>query len=295
MKNTWRILTAMVLCLACLLSFAGCAAAPAADEDDAQATPQEEQAPGKVTATDYVTLDGFFVDNSYVDDDSAALKMVYVFLTINAKDTNLDVDCKYTALKIGSNSYDSDFYKGSCVYMPAYYYSSFIEDVYVGTEIKLALTFKVPEADLEAGKEVTLSDTSMPLSDLLFSTDDLVACESVEEIGQQVDPTGAAEEIEKHQVADEETTKQVRELMNGYYWSFQIAAGTSIMSNKIEFDDPNNFTVSSSIGSNSGTYEVLNGYIRITYTSNNHSVDIPYEIKDGDVHLSCNEAFSIYE
>ena len=280
---------AMLLCAVCLFSLVGCGQATAGT-----ATEPAPTEPAKVTETDNVKLEAFLVDNTYVDSDSSALKMVYIFLTVSAKNENLKVDSKYTSLKIGSNSYDSDFYKGTCDYAPNYYYSSFIEDLYVGNDIKLALTFKVPEGDLVAGKDVALSDSSFPVSDLRFTTDELVACSGVQEIGKIADPSGAAAEIEKREPADDATVKKVRKSLNGYYWTFYNTVGTSLMKYEVEFKKTNKFEVRTSLLKNSGTYEVKKGYIVLNYKTGS-SIEVPYEYKNGEINLNLNDAFSIYE
>jgi hypothetical protein len=137
--------------------------------------------------TDAAKIDGFFVDDSYQDPDGKPLKMVYLFLTFKPSEKNYKVDAGYTKMTIGENSYDSVFYKNACRYMPSYYYSSFLEEVFVGSEQKVALTFKIPEGDLVAGKEVTLSDSDMPVAGLRFTSDDLVHCEKPEDIGAILD------------------------------------------------------------------------------------------------------------
>lgn len=247
-----------------------------------------------VMKNDTINIDGIYVDKSYVDDEGP-LKMVYLFLTITAKDANVKADCKYTEMKIGDNTYKSDFYKHACEYAPSYYYSSFIEDVYIGETLKLVMTFKVPEAELTSGKDVTLTDDAMPFDDIKFTTEEIVFCESVEEVCEKGDPEGYAEEIVKHEPADEATVKKVKKEINGYYWTFYVSAGSSVQVQEIEFSSPNKFEMRTNFGSNGGTYEIKNGYIYVTYSTNNQTYKIPYEFEDGEIVLYCEEAFSIYE
>ena len=289
-KLSFSGIVAIALCAACLLGLVCCAAkAPGAATETA---PTE---PAKVTETENIKMDAFLVDDTYVDSDSAELKMVYLFLTVSAKEQNMKVDSKYTKLKIGSNSYDSDFYKGTCDYAPNYYYSSFIEDLYVGSDIKLALTFKVPQGDLVAGKDVTLEDSDLPVAKLRFTTDDLVTCSGIVEVGKAADPAGAEAEIEKHQPANDATVKKVRKSLNGYYWTFYNTVGTAVMKYEIEFKKTNKFEVRTSLLKNSGTYEVLNGYIVLNYKTGGNALEVPYDYKDGKLNLYLSEAFSIYE
>ncbi|MBE6786782.1 MAG: hypothetical protein E7537_00370 [Ruminococcaceae bacterium] len=271
---------AVFLVVALLFSFAGCGASK----------------PEKVTSNDYVNIDGIYVNNSYKDKESSALKMVYLFLSINAKDKNLKIDSQYTKMKIGeSNSYDSVFYKGQCTYAPNYYYSSFIEDLYVGKTNKLVLTFKVPEGDLVAGKEIVFEDTAIPVDDLRIKTDDIIACKNEKEICQKADPEGYKKESAKHKDADSATVKKVRSLLNGYYYTFYVTAGTSIQTHEIEFFAPNKFEVRTSFGTNGGKYKVKKNYIYITYSKSEHTVKIPYELKGKKITLDLDTAFSIYE
>ena len=300
-------LIAMLLVLALALSFAACGTKDAVDSGSAgdsqqqqqqQDTPAVEEEAADLTKNDNVTIQGIYVDKSYVDKESSALKMVYVFFTLKATDTNLSADSKYTKMTIGgANTYDSDFYKGSCEYAPSYYYSSFIEDVYVGTELKVALTFKIPEGDLQGSKEIVFSDSSMPFDGIKMSTDDVVFCENPEEVCSKGDAEGYATEMDKHAPVDEETANTVKNLINGYYWTYYVSAGSTVQTQEIEFSAPNNFEVRSvSLGvSNGGTYEVKKAYIYVTYDTNGRTYKIPYEIKDGEVEMDCATAFSIYE
>ena len=218
--------------------------------------------------------------------------MVYVFLNVTAKDKNLSADSKYTEMTIaGTNTYKSDFYKDSCDFAPSYYYSSYIEEVYVGTD----LTFEVPEGDLTGSKEITFSDSAMPFDSIKMSTDDIVFCDSKEAVCEKGDPEGYAEESKKHAPADTATVNKVKKLINGYYWTFYVSTGQTVQTHEIEFYSPNKFEVRTNFGSNGGTYEVKNGYIYVTYSTNNRTYMIPYEFKDGDVELDCGSAFSIYE
>lgn len=249
----------------------------------------------KTMETDNARIDGCFVDSSYADSDGKPLKMVYLFITFFESDKNFDVDAKYTEMKIGANTYSSDFYKNACDFMPNYYYSSFIEEIYVGSTCKVALTFKVPEGDLKGNKEITLSDFDMPLSGLCFSTDDIKWCANVEEIGKLADPSGYKEIASQKEMADTATTNKVRDAVNGYYFEFYVTLGTSVNPYELEFFAPNKFEVRTPLGNNSGTYEVRKGYIFLYYKTSNDPLEIPYEFKNGEIYLSCSEAFGIYE
>lgn len=287
-------LIAMLLVLVFAMSLCACGAKTEGNKEGGK--DNAETAESAVMSNENVTVEGIYVDSSYTDDDDSSIKMVYVFLNVKATDTNLDIDSSYTKLTINdANTYESTFYKGACDFAPSYYYSSFIEDVYVGNEAKLALTFKVPEGDLTGGKAIKLEDTSIPFEDISFTTDEIVFCDSPENVGEQADPAGYAEAADKYLPADAETEAMVKEQINGYYWEFYVSAGTMVQRQEIEFFAPNEFEVRSSFGANGGTYEITKGYIRVTYSTNNETYNIPYEFVDGEISLDCNAAFSIYE
>lgn len=244
-----------------------------------------------VLSNENVTIDGVYVDSSYTDDDESPLKLVYLFLTVTAKDSNLEVDSNYMKMKINdANVYESEYIPGACDYASSYYYSSYIEDVYVGEEVKLALTFKVPEGDLTGSKAITFEDTAIPVNDLRITTDDLVFCEKSELIFEKADPTGYAAEMDKKAPADDATAKKVKKEINGYYWTFYVNKTTY----EIEFFNGNKFEVRTSLGTaQQGTYTVQKGYIFCTYPDTGYTVEIPYEFKDGEFELDAVSAFDV--
>jgi len=268
--------------------------APATEAPETEAPTEAPTEPAVALENEDARIEGIYVDLSYDEGDGSPLKMVYVFLTLSPAAQNTKADAKYSQLTIGANTYESDFYKRACTYMPSYYYSSFIEDVYVGTEFKVALTFKVPEGDLTGGKDVTLTDSTMPLNGLRLTTDAFVLCESAQAIGELVDTEACAQVVYAREPADDATTQKVAAAINGYYFTFYVSAGTSIMTYELEFWAPNNFELRTPILDNSGTYEVRNGYIFLTYPTGGDVVEIAYEFGD-DIILYCSEAFSIYE
>ena len=99
------------------------------------------------------------------------------------------------------------------------------------------------------------------------------------------------EELYKMMEADSETLSKVQNAINGYRWDFYVNS-TSYC---IEFFEPNYFELSvSALGiRNSGTYRVTNGYVIITYDSNNYSVEIPYEFGPDDIELDVVTAFDV--
>lgn len=247
----------------------------------------------KKTETPHIIVDGICVDDSYKDDADESLRMVYLFYTLNSGDQNLEIDSKYTELIFEeTNTYSSEHYPGVCKYMGSYYYSSYIEKVYLGSTIKVVATLEIPEAELVHGRKITIRDNQLPdEEELLLLTDDIQHFNSVEEIAKVMDPTAYAEEMQKREPADSSTTEMVKNLLNGYYWSFYV----NFTSYKLEFSEPNTFSVTTSLGSNSGTYLVKKGYIVCTYPSTGNSVEIPYEIKEEKIELDAVAAFDVKE
>lgn len=272
-------------------SFLNCIGGSASESE---ATTSEADAE-KVMATDYMTVEGIYVDESYVDEDSASLRMVYLFYTVTTPGENLKVDSKSTILTIGGkNEYSSSHYAKACRYMSSYYYSDYLEDVYVGDVLKVVETFVIPSGDLVEGKEISLSKHQVPDSDKIkFTTDDIVFCESPEAIAQIADPDGYALEIYNRSPADSGTVSAVRNAINGYYWDIYVNS----TSYELEFYAPNSFEMRvPAFGiTNGGTYEVQNGYVVCTYTSTGLTLEIPYTWSGNDIDLRAADALDVNE
>ena len=302
----WTILL-LTAALALSLSACGGGNTPPADSGnaasnegtagpDTSATPEAEEPEtlASVTTTDYMTIDGICVDDSYQDEDGSPLKMVYLLYTLTAPEENLQIDSTYTTLTINdANSYESEHDPSAPAirYMPNYYYSSYIEAVYMGTSLQVAATFLIPEADLAPGRSITLSDSQIPDVDKIrLSTDDIEHFGSSKELAQAMDPDGYETVMVAYEEADAETTAQVKELINGYYWQFYV----NNTAYELEFWAENNFEVRTSLGtSNSGTYSVRNGYLFCTYPDTGYTIEIPYEFADGDISLDLTDAFDV--
>ena len=319
-------LTALLLAAVLLLTLAACSGEPAEAEDPpaetTEAEPEEvpettpetepesesetepttepatepatEPEPETVTSTDALTIDALAVDDSYVDDDGSPLKMVYLFYTVTAGDANLEVDSAYTDVTINeTNTYTCSFFPNDAVakYTSSYYYSEYIEDVYVGESLKILCTFEVPEGDLAAGRTITFSDSQVEdFAELRMTTDDIQHFATPEELAQALDPEGYAAEMTAREPASAELAAQVDSLINGYYWSFYVNS----ISYELEFYGTNNFQVRTSLGTTSdGTYTITNGYIMCTYPDTGYTVEIPYELVDGDVQLDVADAFDV--
>lgn len=225
----------------------------------------EQEAPGDpstVTETSTVTIDGLYVNDAYVNEENDQLKLLYLLYTLHPEDENLEISSAGTTLTINDkNEYQSERHMGACTYMASYYYSDFIEDVYMGEELKVAETFEVPAADLEAGRSITIENYHVEdFAEVLLSTDDIVHCESAEALAQTADPDGYAEAQRLREPADEATAATVSNAINGYYWSFF----TNNTSYRIEFYAPNNYTLSTMGIETTGTYQVTNGFVICT-------------------------------
>ena len=286
MKKVITLIMALVMLCTVLTACSGDKKAPEGNTDIAAET---EAAPVDKSSTDHIKIDGMFVDSSYVVEEGSSLQLLYVFYTLTATDTNLEIDSKYTYFTIGQNKYESTHIPGVAKNMSSYIYTSYIQDVYVGESLKIVATFKVPAADLAAGKIITVEDSQLPDEELLeLKTDAIQVLANTEEIAQIVDPEGFAAEQNKRLDADEETKATVKAEIDGYEWSFYVNS----TSYKISFSG-NSFTVKTAFGSNGGSYTIQNGYIFCTYDSNGYVVEIPYEITDGDVDLDLIAAFDV--
>lgn len=257
--------------------------------------PQEDDTPKTVMSNDTIEIKGICVDDSYTDSDGSPLRMVYLFYTLTAKDSNMKIDSKYTKMTINDvNSYESDhfsYFAAATEYTSNFMYTSYIEDVYVGSSVDVVATFKIPEGDLAPGRTVSLSDSQIPgIEELSFTTDEFQHFSSPGDIAIAMDPDGYAAEMAGREAADEETTKMVKDLVNGYYWWCMV----NNIKYEVEFWADDNFEVRTSLGiSNTGTYTVQNKYISCKYPDVDKPVEIPYEIVDGDVQLDLVAAFDV--
>ena len=259
-------------------------------ESTEESTEESKEEPKSVMNNGYININGICVDDSYRDKEESPLRTVFLFFTLTANDKNLSIDSTNMQLKINLNSYTSEYIPKLCKYTTNYYYSSYLQDVYVGDSVNVVATFKVPEGDLSAGKTITISDHQIPqVGDIYFTTDDIQHFNSNEEIMKTMDSEGYEEIMLLREEADEETTKKAKKLLNGYYWWFYV----NNTYYEIEFYAPDEFEVRTNFGSNSGTYSVRNGYIFCTYPSNDATVEIPYTFENGEITLDCANAFDV--
>lgn len=298
-------LTALLLVLSIALSMAACGSSTVSSENgDAQsatiAAPAETAAPATepasefVSETDYVTIDGVYVDESCTDSDNSSLKLVYVFYTAFTNAENIKISSKLSKLTVNdANTYSSEKYSGVCTYMTSYYYSDYLEEIYIGESLKVVSTFKVPAAELAAGRVMAIAPYGIPDGDKIrIATDDITFCGSAEQIAQLADPEGYENAMYLYEDADDATATKISNAVNGYYWSFYVNA----TSYEIEFYAPNRFEVRvKALGvTNGGTYTVKNGFISCTYDSNGAVVNIPYTWENNDVSLDCTTAFDVH-
>lgn len=257
-------------------------------------TQEQKEEPQEITKTNYMNIDGLYVDNSYKDENKKNLKLLYIFYTLGSKDKNLKTSSIYTTVKVnGINTYQTEFIPDVCKYMGSYYYSSYVTELYGGDEtLKIVETVKIPKNDLEKGKTITLEDSDIPeIKNIRLKTDNIIFCDNAKSIAQKADPKGYKKEMKKRENADTKTTAKVKKAINGYEWSFYV----NTLSYTLTFISPNKFELRTSLGSNSGTYKVKNNYIFCTYPSNGYTIEIPYSWKKGKIDLDVTTAFDVKE
>ncbi len=267
MKKFFAVAAAMVISL----SMAGCGENTTVTEESSVATtaaeetePETEADPESVTKTDYVEIEGIYVDSSYVSSENENLKLVYVFYNTFTDNENLKVCSDAAKLTVNDvNTYDSQQGIGKCEGMGSYYYSKYLKDVYVGDSLKIVSTFLVPEGDLEGGRTLNVAPYGIPDADKVeMSTDDIVFCESSDEVASIADPEGYADQQEKLQPADEETTAKVRDTLNGNIFEMTV----NNVAIEYVFSAPDNFEVQiAGTRVNGGKYVVTKGYVSCIY------------------------------
>ncbi len=286
---------ALVLAIVMLISFAGCGSSGENETPEVYEPAIEEpeiEEPQYVTETDNFKLDGMAVDNSYRDEDNSPIRLVYLFYTVTATDTNLKVSSVYNDLTInGLNTYESKLDVGGD-FIRGYHYDDTILDIYIGESKKVVSVFRIPEGDLAPGREVTFYDDDIPgVENIKFLTDEIRYFESDEELAKGMDPEGYAEEMDLRNPADAETVAKVEAQLVGYTYSEY----TQYVTYKISFYKNGKCTFANEIGGLSNsldtTFEVLKGYIGIINFEGEMSY-IPYEFEeDGSIDLDINEGF----
>ena len=265
--RTKRIVCLMlsVILLVCLLSACG---GDNKTDEDATANVESE------LSNDVISIDGIYIDNSF---DDANQKLVYLFYTLTAKDANLSANRYLIDLFINdTNTYRAVTSKDYTPYYTEYYYSDFNEDVFVGTSLKVCQTYLVPNGDLVDDKIVKFQSTDIDVQDIHFSVAEIKTVNGIEEIAKELNAEVFAKKYEDRQnmlaEVDEAIEAIVRNGLNGFYWQFYANPS----SYKIEFSEPNNFTISAGGLSNQGTYSVRNQCIVLTYPSNDAEIIVEY-------------------
>lgn len=249
----------------------------------------------EVKSTDYFTLNGICVDNSYVNEDDPSLKLVYMFFTVNAQAENLTIDDKHMILTINdTNQYTSEHNPNASAtkYTANYYYSEYLEDIYTGTSLNVLTTFEIPESDLGSDKTITLSDTQIPdISNIKFSTNDIVNLNSPEEVAQTFDASGYETTMNAYNDADADRVALVKSYIAGYQWEFNVNSTYY----ELEFwqDDYFELRVPAFNVVTPGRYSIKNGYIVVTNDSNGVSTDIPYTLEENDIDLDVVSAYDV--
>ena len=251
-----------------------------------------EQGGSVVKETDYMTIEGVYVDNSYSTKDNENMLFLYILYTAHTNDQNLKIDSKSMNVKINNaNTYKAVRSKKENRYLRNYYYGAYLKDVYVGEEVKFVETFEVPEGDLEAGRTISISKSQIPDADKIkLTTDEIVFCDSPEEVAEKADPEGYEEEMWALEDADSEVVAAVKEEINGYQWD----VNANNMKYQIEFWEPNEYELRTSFNTSGGTYEVKNGYIICTNDIDG-KIEIPFTYEDGEVKVDVISAFDFYK
>ncbi|MBQ5968866.1 MAG: Ig-like domain-containing protein [Clostridia bacterium] len=246
----------------------------------------------EIIETNYTTIKGLYVDESYRDSKSDDLRLVYMVYTVKTDSENLKVSSITQHIIVDDiNDYTAEHIPDVNRYMDNYYYSSYIENVYTGTELNVISTFKIPSTELVAGKVYTFSNSYIPETEnLCFFSDHVKTFKTAEELAKEIDPEGYKSELDKQKPADSETEAKVKNQLYQYDFNFYV----NNTSYKLSFSSPNRFTLRTAYNTSSGTYVVKNGYVSITHDSNNETIDIPYDFKEnGDINLHTAEAFDV--
>lgn len=247
-----------------------------------------EETSGNVMSTDYINIEGLYVDNSYAG-ESESIKFVFVVYEAFTNAENLSIDCKSMQMTInGTNTYTAARTSAEVKYMKNYYNGAYLKSVNIGERAKFVETFEIPQGDLEPGRTITLAKSQIPqMEKISFSTDDLVFCNSPEEIAQLADPEGYEQEVWAMQDASADVVQAVMNEVNGYQWSVTVDS----LRFEIEFWAQNEFEVRSGLGANQGSYSVKNGYIECTYYNGAGTLLVPYTYENGVVDIDAISAF----
>ena len=93
-------ITALLLALVMVFALAACGGSESPAPESSSSAPESEapESPAasgeNVMETANFKVDGVYVDDAYRDEDESPLRMVYLFGTVTAADTNLEADSK---------------------------------------------------------------------------------------------------------------------------------------------------------------------------------------------------------
>lgn len=241
-----------------------------------------------VTETDYMTIEGLYVDDSYSTKDNENIRFLYVCYTAHTKAENLSIDCKSMKLTVNDvNTYKAARSKKEIRYMRNYYNGAYLKKVNIGDEVKFVETFEIPRAELEPGRSIRISKSQIPDSDKIrLRTDDIVFLDSPEKVAETVDPEGYEKEKWALEDADDEVTSAVKNEINGYQWKVNVDK----FKYEIEFWEPNNYELRTSFNTSGGTYVVKNGYIICTNDIGG-TIEVPFTYEGGRVKVDSISAF----
>lgn len=278
-KNILKILLTIIICITLI----GCE-----KESGTNNTKNSKENNDSKMSNSIITVDGIYLNNEYSDNDN--LRQVILFYTLKPNDENIEISSKTFKLKINKNEYEP-LTNQETPNLTQYYYSEFIENVYIDNSLKVATIFKVPDGDLKNGKEITLSDFKNYANGIKLKTDDIKEMDNLTSISLDVDKEYSTkrqeEEKEKLTEADTETINKVKNDINGYYFNFNAFVGQAYTKYELEFSEPNNFKVTTTMSgaslTNEGTYRITKGYIILHYNSNSKEVNAPYSYETGEI------------
>lgn len=237
------------------------------------------------TATQTLNVDGVYVDTAFESSDG---KMpIYIFLAVKATEDDISLYSKNVTLTFDDgSSYDSEFFSALNAHQEKYYYSDYVKHLYGGETGYLVLTVRVPMSRLDAAKSFTIEAQQVPdIEKLRIGTKDIVRLEGDEAICSQADPEGYAHNMTLREPAGEERAKAVEENLTGRYWIVSIANDTGTC--RVSFEENRTFGVTLLGVTNSGTYDIREGYLYCSYDGHTYPLQIPYTLDEyGKVDLT---------
>ena len=242
--------------------------------------------------TDYMKVDGLYADKSFVDDKRKNMTMLYMCYTVSTEGKNLKVSSGNSKIIFeGTNDYSSEHYPRACLYMESYYYSAYLTDVYIGDELKVVETFRVPTAELNKGRVIRFENSRIPDSAAIsLESDMIVFCDNPEAIAMAADPNGYARMQKKLADADTQTKARVKKAIDGFVWPFYV----NNTSYELEFIG-NEYELRTMLGATRGTYTIRNGFIVITNSTTQAVNYIPYSFDVTGIDLDVTVAFDVRE